>query len=294
MSRSPSQPALQSPPVDAQQLSLEGMPLRLLSCTPSLLLTFEACPRRFRMTYVDRPTPPKGPPWAHNSLGASVHNALRSWWAEPLARRTPTRAGALVSACWLQDGWRDVEQSERWRLRAQQMVEAYVSALDPHDAPIALERQVSARTARLAVSGRVDRLDQRDGSLVIVGYKTGRRWLTEEDARDSLPLALYAVAAARTYRRECRQVELHHLPSGRVLRWDHDEAGLQAHIDRAERIAEHIVTAQQSHAAGRAGDDAYPPRPGAHCSWCDCRRHCPQGQAAAPRREPWDALSELP
>jgi hypothetical protein len=238
----------------AQQLPLDGMPLRLLSCTPSSLLSFEACPRRFRSRYVDSPPAAKGAPWAHNSLGASVHNALRAWWAEPPARRTAARAGALVSACWLRDGWRDDEQSERWRLRAQQMVEAYVSALDPEDAPLAVERQVATRTARLAVSGRIDRLDQRAGDLVVVDYKTGRRWLTDEDARDSLALALYAVAAARTYRRPCRQVELHHLPSGRVLRWEHDDAGLQAHLDRAHGIADRIVAAAESLAAGRAPD----------------------------------------
>ena len=42
------------------------------------------------MSYVDRPTPPKGPPWAHNSLGSSVHNALRGWYELPAQDR---RAG---------------------------------------------------------------------------------------------------------------------------------------------------------------------------------------------------------
>jgi RecB family exonuclease len=241
-------------PAGTQQLPLDGMPMRLLSCTPTSLLTFDACPRRFRLTYVDRPPAPKGPPWAHNSLGAGVHNALRAWWAEPLARRTPARAGALVAAYWLREGWRDDQQSERWRLRAQQMVEEYVAALDPEDAPLALERQVATRTAQLAVSGRIDRLDLRDGALVIVDYKTGRRWLTDEDARDSLPLALYAVAAARSYRRDCRRVELHHLPSGRVLSWEHDEAGLARHLGRAERIAGAIVSARAGTRRRRRGE----------------------------------------
>ena len=42
-------------------------------CTPSKLAAYEDCPRRYRFTYVDRPTPQKGPPWAHNSFGAAVH-----------------------------------------------------------------------------------------------------------------------------------------------------------------------------------------------------------------------------
>ncbi|MDA8323370.1 MAG: PD-(D/E)XK nuclease family protein, partial [Actinomycetota bacterium] len=48
------------------------MPARLYSCTPTRLRTWLDCPRRYRMTYLDRPAPRKGPPWAHNSLGASV------------------------------------------------------------------------------------------------------------------------------------------------------------------------------------------------------------------------------
>ena len=51
------------------------MPERLFVCTPSKLGAYADCPRRYRYSYVDRPAPPKGPPWAHNSLGASVHTA---------------------------------------------------------------------------------------------------------------------------------------------------------------------------------------------------------------------------
>ena len=44
-------------------------PERLFVCTPTRLLTWLDCPRRYRMTYVDRPAPRKGPPWAHSSFG---------------------------------------------------------------------------------------------------------------------------------------------------------------------------------------------------------------------------------
>jgi putative RecB family exonuclease len=62
--------------IPGEQLSFDGMPRRLYSCTPTRLSTWLDCPRRYRMNYLDRPIPPKGPPWAHNSLGAAVHNAL--------------------------------------------------------------------------------------------------------------------------------------------------------------------------------------------------------------------------
>ena len=64
--------------------------------------------------------------------------------------------------------------------------------------------------------------DGADGTeLVVVDYKTGRHLLSVDDARSSLALAIYALAAARALRRDCRRVELHHLPSGQVLAWEH-------------------------------------------------------------------------
>ena len=52
-----------------------------------------------------------------------------------------------------------------------------------------------------------------DGTeLVVVDYKTGRHLLSTDDARSSLALALYALAAGRVLRRPCHRVELHHLP----------------------------------------------------------------------------------
>ena len=83
---------------------LEGVPRRLFTATPTRLATWSDCPRRYRFAYVDRPPPPKGPPWAHNSFGSSVHNALRSWYDLPVARRTPPAAVDLLrSALWTEE-----------------------------------------------------------------------------------------------------------------------------------------------------------------------------------------------
>jgi RecB family exonuclease len=278
---------------------LEGMPERLYSCTPTRLMTWLDCPRRYRMTYLDRPPPGKGPPWAHNSLGASVHNALAAWWRLPAAERTVTAAGGLLTRGWINEGFASDAQSRECLATARQMTEDYVARLDPRSEPLGVERTVGLKTSRIVLSGRIDRLDSRPApgggtELAVVDYKTGRRELTTDDARSSLPLALYALAAGRVLRRACHRVELHHVPTGQVAGCDHADTALARHLSRAEDMAAECAAAdgrfRSGDPAGR-GDEVFPPRPGPGCGWCDFRGHCPEGSAASPSRRPWDGLA---
>lgn len=267
------------------------MPRRLIRVTPAKLAAWLDCPRRYRMTYLDRPTPTRGGPWAHNTLGAVVHNALRALFDLPAHQRNPRSAAALVDRNWHNDGFADVTQAAEYRARAADWVAEYVAELDPGLDPIGVERWVSAPTGGIVAEGRVDRIDLRNGELVIVDYKTGRHALTVDDARGSQALALYAVAAARTLRRTCHLVELHHLPTGSVLAWRHNEQSLSRAVRRAEETATELNEAAEALADGGDPVALFPTRTGRHCSWCDFRRHCPDGQAAAEDLRPWALLA---
>ena len=285
--------------MSVEQLGLEGMPTRLFVCTPTRLTTWLDCPRRYRFTYLDRPMPPKGPPWAHNSVGASVHTALANYYRAPSGERTCERAGELLDTAWLTDGFRDDEQSDRWRARSRAMVQRYVATVDPDEEPVGIERTVATRTDVLALSGRVDRLDLREingeEQLVIVDYKTGRHVLTSSDARSSLALALYALAAARVLRKPCVRVELHHLPSGDVAGHDHTPETLQRHLGRAESIAAEAAAADRAYRGGldeEGVDRVFPANVSPSCRWCDFSRHCPEGRSMFPPAIGWAALAE--
>ncbi|WP_260417532.1 PD-(D/E)XK nuclease family protein [Actinoplanes abujensis] len=272
------------------------MPERLFVCTPSKLGAFEDCPRRYRYSYVDRPSPPKGPPWAHNSLGASVHTALKNWYAQPVDRREPEALPGLLKATWVREGYRDVDQERVTYRVALRWLETYVRGLDPLDEPLGVERVVATKTAVLAFNGRADRIDARQGpdgpEAVIVDYKTGRSGLDADDARGSQALALYAYAAQRVFRRPSYRVELHHLPTGTVATHEHTEESLARKVSRAEDTARDIMAAERAVAAGADPDAEFPTNPGALCSWCDFRRFCPAGQEA-PAKDPWESVNHL-
>jgi putative RecB family exonuclease len=276
-----------------EQLGFAGMPEKLFVCTPSKLGAYADCPRRYRYSYVDRPTPPKGPPWAHNSLGASVHTALKNWYALPVDQRGRDALPTLLKATWVREGYRDVEQERESYKKALDWLVSYTLTLDPADEPLGVERVVAAKTAVLAFNGRADRIDSRLGDdgpeAVIVDYKTGRSGLDADDARGSQALALYAYAAQRVFRRPCRRVELHHLPTGTIAVHEHTDASLERQLARAEDTARDIMAAEKAVAAGGDADEAFPTNPGTLCGWCDFRRSCPAG-AQAPAKEPWASV----
>jgi putative RecB family exonuclease len=277
---------------NAVQMGLFREPERLFVCTPSKLGTYEECPRRYRFAYVDRPAPSKGAPWAHNSLGASAHTALRAWFDLPPARRQPEQLAGLLRQTWVSDGYRDGGQERDAFERVLAWLHRYVEELDEEFEPVAVERTVAMKTPVLAFSGRVDRIDEVAGELVIVDYKTGRSELDSDDARGSRALALYAVATGRMFRRPCRRVELHHLPTGTVAAHEHSEESLGRHLRRAEQTAADIVAAEKRVAGGDDPDDAFPTNPGSICGWCDYRRACPAG-AALPGNDSWAAVERV-
>ncbi len=279
------------------QLTLQDMPSPLVKVTPARLATWDDCRRRYRMTYLDRPSPPRGGAWAHATLGAVVHNALRALFELPVARRGAERAASLVERHWSSEGFRDDAQAATYRARAQDWVARY--AADHGSAvgePLGVERWVAAPVGGIVAEGRVDRIDAgvaEDGAreAVVVDYKTGRWVPGEDDARSSRALALYALATTRTLRRACRRVELHHLPSGIVAGAVHDETSLGRHRRRAEESAVEMAAAGEALAAGGDPEALFPPSPGPRCARCDVRRHCPEGRAAAPPLDPWALLA---
>ncbi len=274
-----------------EQLSFEGMPQRLFVATPSKLAAYEDCPRRYRYAYVDRPTPARGAPWANNSLGASIHTALRNWYGLAPDRRSPGALPTLLRTTWVAEGYRDDDQERAAYRTALRWLDTYVSALDPLSEPVGVERVVGTKTGVLALNGRVDRIDRRGDELVIVDYKTGRRELDTDDARGSSALALYAYASPRVFRRRCHRVELHHLPTGTVAAHEHTDATLDRAVGRAEGAARDVRAAEAAIAGGVDPDLAFPVNPGSLCSWCDFRKICPAG-AGAPVMQPWSAVAQ--
>ncbi len=268
-------------------------PMRLLNVSPSKLGQWLDCPRAYRLTYLDRPRLPKAPQRAIISIGNSTHAALNQFWDLPESQRTPGDVRALMVRLWQRAGFADEAQSIQWRERATGWVLDYLRGIDRTGQPLAVERTVAMPTTTLAVTGRVDRVEDRSGELIVIDYKTGARAVEPGSARTSLALGLYALALSRMFRRPVRQVELHHLPTGTADAHRHTDESLARKLGEAESIGQDLRAAEADFAALGTDSDAFPARPSALCQWCSVQAHCAPGLAVGPPHPGWAGLENF-
>jgi RecB family exonuclease len=257
-------------------------PRKLAKITPAKLSAFRGCPRRYQLTYLEKLSNlPAGAsarrtgPWAHSTLGAVVHNALRAFFLLAPEKRTAARAMSLVNEHWRDAGFADAKQAALYRERARGWVADYVEQHDVSATPAGLEQWISARVtwsgksiggtsseaSSMIIEGRADRIDRRADELVIVDYKTGRSVPDDQDAHESQALALYAIGAEKNFRTPCRRVELHHLPSGTVAVAEHTQRSLAEHLDQAQETADALQKAIDTVSAPPIQSEAAPTVP---------------------------------
>ena len=264
------------------QGELPGMPAPLYAASPSKLLAFLDCPRRYRLQYLDRPAP---------------QSAAASGRTPRSATRCTTRCatGGTCPSARPRRGRARRPVVDRRRLPRRRAVEAVAGADARGGGGIPAVASTRHPAGRHRAHGR-------RSSAATCGSPDGSTGSTTATASSSSsttrprgcprptttraprwPLALYAAAVWKMFRRRTLRVELHHVPTG-------TRGGARAHLPsrspaRSSRPARSPETPGGPTSTSRSRGEAselFPPRPGPLCGWCDLRAHCPEGQAAGP------------
>ncbi|MGE5849341.1 MAG: RecB family exonuclease, partial [Candidatus Methylomirabilota bacterium] len=133
--------------------------------------------------------------------------------------------------------------------------------------PAAVERPFTFLLGTTKVVGRFDRVDERDGQVVIIDYKSSAvRDQKEADkkARESLQLAIYALAYEQMHNRIPDAVQLHFLESGLAGSARKTVADLQKTRTAIEEVARGVRTRIFTATPGYI-----------ECSYCAFREICP-------------------
>lgn len=229
--------------------------------------TFEQCPRRFRYQYVDGLPQTPAP---QLSFGSSIHGALE-WLYDRKHPELPSLEDTLQALydVWDSTGYAAVDRETQMLAygHARAVVSAFHARVvtEGFRLPAATEAWFELPVGEdIVVVGAIDRVDvDATGDLHVVDYKTNRKARSRGQVRDSLQLAIYALATQELYGRLPASVALDFVVPGVRVAVPVEELDLAAVPARLARAAARI----------RAGEDT--PVPNRLCDWCDFRAICP-------------------
>ncbi|MEA3503220.1 MAG: PD-(D/E)XK nuclease family protein, partial [Actinomycetota bacterium] len=167
-------------------------PLRL---SPSQAIAYETCPRRY---VLERKLAIGSEPSVHMEFGTLIHAVLER--VERAASERGDHHGtadeALVVLHELMEpgAFGGGAYDAAWRHRARSALQSIYSLWPSKGTPVGFETKLSMQRGDVHWLGRADRIEERDGSVAIVDYKTGQLTSLDE-AATSIQLGFYLIGA---------------------------------------------------------------------------------------------------
>jgi DNA helicase-2/ATP-dependent DNA helicase PcrA len=206
------------PPAEIErELAVQAdMPLSLSHYKIDDYLT---CPLKYKYVHILRVPVLRDQAVAY---GAALHRAVQAYNNRRLQGRTMSSQELIdaFEAHWVNEGFISREHEEA-RLRegrdALTQFHAFAEGAEP---PTFVEKRFRFQIGQDTVTGFLDRVDERDGEVAIIDYKSSMVRDQKEagkEARESQQLALYALAYRESIGRLADRVELHFLTPGGVV-----------------------------------------------------------------------------
>jgi putative RecB family exonuclease len=243
------------------------------SLSPSGVERFTSCPLSFRFASIQRlPEPPS----VHTTKGSLVHRALELAYSAPAAARTPERfRDALVTARAEFEASGELgelalgdEARAEFDEDCSALVERYLRMEDPTRVdPIGLELRLEAAVGSLRLRGVIDRLELRDGELVVTDYKTGRSPSVNWEQKSLAGVHFYSFLCDAIFGRRPAAIRLMYLRTGETIEAVPSERSVRFLTTRATAVWRAVEQ------ACRTGD--FRPRPSALCGSCAFQAWCP-------------------
>lgn len=264
------------------------------SLSPSRVESFTSCPLAFRFTSIERLAEP---PTVHTTRGSLVHRALQIAFGAPAGSRSravfeAATERAIEEFRQLPDvTGLGLDEAGLVALAAscRSLVGRYLTMEDPDAVTaIGLELWLSAQVGDLTLRGIIDRLELRDGDLVVTDYKTGRPPSTGWEQSRLSGVHFYALLCEQVFGRLPAAVRLLYLSTGEVIEATPSERSARFVTTRTAAVWKAVERACVT------GD--FQPRPSGRCSFCSFQRWCPAfgGDPARAKAEAPTTLGLVP
>jgi len=228
--------------------------------------TYQHCPQRYKLQYIDRIPPPRA---VELEFGSAIHAALKFMY-DSRHVVVPSLDDVVNEFA---KAWQEIppgEDGEARRIHFEQGVLLLTRHYQKHGART--EGRLTAATEQFfnipfddehTLTGRIDRVDiLPDNAIEVIDYKTSRRMPPQPTMEKDAQLAIYRMAADVLY--PGREV------TTTLLYVFHDyEISTQ---QTPEFLAEKQDEIRDAIAGIEAG--AFDPKTGSHCDWCGYQAHC--------------------
>ena len=228
---------------------------------------YDFCPLKYKFTHILKIPTER---FHAATYGTAVHEALRLVSERLMAGLPVTieQAREVFKAHWVSEGFVSREHEEqRYNQGLETVGRLAGEMIKDKVLPKSVEEDFRFKVGETAVIGRWDRIDDRNGEIVIVDYKTAdvkSQEKADDKAGESVQLPIYALGYRGKYGRLPDAMELHFVESGLIGRVAPTEKKLKA----AEMM---IETAAQG-----IRNRFYPAKPGyITCSYCPYQSICP-------------------
>ncbi len=222
---------------------------------------YRICPLRYKYTYVL--SVPAAP--SHNlSFGITIHDTLRDFHDKKrFGDVSLDELYKLYENNWQPLGFIDEEHRQHRFEDGRQLLKKYYERHKDEDKkPLELEKAFNLKINGIKFYGRIDRIDELDGGVEIIDYKTGNTKTQKEVDKDD-QVAFYAIAAKEALGLEPKKLTYYFLESGERISTTRTDKQLEDKKKEAAEIVEEIK------------DGKFEATPGAHCNWCDYKELCP-------------------
>ncbi|NLI79935.1 MAG: PD-(D/E)XK nuclease family protein [Candidatus Riflebacteria bacterium] len=246
--------------------------------SPSKINSFLSCPLKYKMNYIDR-VPKEPRPTPHLNFDRSLHYALREYhehFERKMQKVNPFRE--LLAKHWIDGGYTDWEEEQRFKSRGMQMLEEYFNGLTGEENPVMFETSARWTFDDLDLAVQIDRVDQLpDGKYEIIDYKSGKKIPDERIIHEDMGLLNMYLAASQRWPGQVAKVSYIFLAANKKMSLTPESEHIEAHKKRLRKIVAGITEAK------------WEPNKGALCAWCEFYNPCPEWKV-----KPFQMAGETP
>ncbi len=271
-----------APPAADGQQRLAGVlpPDEAVSLSFRQVDDYETCPLKFKYTHILRVPLLRD----HRVVyGTAIHEAIREYHRRK-ARRQPIALDDLFKhyeRAWVSEGFISREHEDRRLDEGRDVLRRFFEFQEAGGlVPTFVEAPFAFQVGMTRVKGRWDRVDLRGDNVVLIDFKTSDV-RTQKDAdrraRESLQLAIYALAYRETYGATPTRLELHFLGAQQVL--------VGQAVPDDEMLAQTVAVIERAAAGVRKGQFIATPDFYRACRYCAFASICPYTATGDPDLE---------